>query len=174
MKEIDEKKRNEIRDITEIVFNYFDLPIVYLHSKSRKRELAQARQIAMYFSRRLTESSYELIGKVVGNKDHVTVMYGEKTVKDLYETSREIKNHVDTIEELIYDSIDLRSKNQYKLRPEIQVIKKYVMISDEIYRLQVQLPHKYRQMQLSITESLDRLRIELKLVKWVLGLIELE
>jgi hypothetical protein len=174
MKEIDEKKRNEIRDITEIVFNYFDLPIVYLHSKSRNRELVQARQIAMYFSRKLTKASYELIGEVVGSKDHVTAMHGEKTVKNLYETSREIKNHVDTIEELIYDSIDLRSKIQYKLRPKNQVIELYIMISNEICRLQVHLPNKYRQMQIGITESLNRLQIELKLVKWVLGLIEIE
>jgi hypothetical protein len=171
MKEIDEKKRNEIRDITEIVFNYFDLPIVYLHSKSRKRELVQARQIAMYFSRKLIKASYELIGEVVGSRDHATVMHGEKTVKNLYETSREIKNHVDTIEELIYDN--LRSKIQYKLRPQNQVIELYIMISNEICRLQVQLPNKYRQMQIGITESLNRLQIELKLIKWVLGLIEL-
>jgi chromosomal replication initiation ATPase DnaA len=44
--------------IQKVVCDYFDLPIELLKSKTRKREVVQARQIAMYFAKRMTKSSW--------------------------------------------------------------------------------------------------------------------
>ena len=69
-----------------------------LQSKTRKREIVQARQIAMYFSKNLTSSSLSTIGSVIGGKDHATVLHAYKTVNNLAETNKEFKSYIADIE----------------------------------------------------------------------------
>ncbi len=67
-------------------------------SASRKRELVQARQIAMYLSRNHTNNSLATIGSQIGGRDHATVLHAYNTVKDLMDTDRMFKKYVVEIE----------------------------------------------------------------------------
>ena len=68
-----EQKAVTIDDILKVVCKHFDLEPSAIHTKSRKREVVQARQIAMYLAKNHTDFSTSKIGKFIGNKDHATV-----------------------------------------------------------------------------------------------------
>jgi len=84
--------------IQKIVCDYFNMPVDSLHSKTRKREVVQARQIAMFFSKNLTKSSLASIGSQIGHKDHATVLHACKTVNNLIDTDKQFKYDIDEIE----------------------------------------------------------------------------
>lgn len=84
--------------IQKIVCDYFNLQAEMLKSKTRKREIVQARQIAMFFAKNLTKSSLAAIGSVVGGKDHATVLHACKTVNNLIDTDKRFKLYIDEIE----------------------------------------------------------------------------
>jgi chromosomal replication initiator protein len=87
--------------IQRIVCDYFGLEVDALHSKTRKREIVQARQIAMFFSKDMTNSSLSTIGAKIGNKDHATVLHACKTIKNLMETDKGFKTQIQDIESQI-------------------------------------------------------------------------
>ena len=82
------KKEISIDYIQQVVCDYFDMPMDLLNSKTRKREVVQARQLAMFFSKKLTKNSLARIGKQIGNRDHATVLHAVKTVTNLSETDK--------------------------------------------------------------------------------------
>jgi chromosomal replication initiator protein len=84
--------------IQKIVCDYFNMPVDSLHSKTRKREVVQARQIAMFFSKSLTKSSLASIGSQIGHKDHATVLHACKTVNNLIDTDKQFKYDIEEIE----------------------------------------------------------------------------
>lgn len=84
--------------IQKVVCNYFSMPVETLSSKTRKREIVQARQIAMYFAKTMTKSSLAAIGAAIGNKDHATVLHAFKTVNNLIDTDKKFKADVEEIE----------------------------------------------------------------------------
>ena len=84
--------------IQKIICDYFNMPIDSLQSKKRKREIVQARQIAMYFSKTLTKCSLASIGAQIGQKDHATVLHACKTVNNLIDTDKQFRVDVDEIE----------------------------------------------------------------------------
>lgn len=87
--------------IQKLVCEYFGIPLEKMHSKTRKREIVQARQIAMFFSKNFTKSSLAAIGSKCGNKDHATVLHACKTVKNLVDTDKGFKKYVDELENMI-------------------------------------------------------------------------
>ena len=100
---IDKFVKNTYREVSidyiqKVVCDYFDLPIELLKSKTRKREVVQARQIAMYFAKQLTRSSLANIGSYCGGKDHATVLHACRTVNNLMETDKDFKGYVDQLE----------------------------------------------------------------------------
>lgn len=84
--------------IQKIVADYFNLPLDALQRKTRKREILQARQIAMYFSKSLTGSSLASIGAQIGGKDHATVLHACKIVNNLIDTDKQFRADVEEIE----------------------------------------------------------------------------
>lgn len=95
------KEKYKIEDIIEIVCDYFDLNIETFHKKTNKREIVQARQIAMYFAKELTRNSLYKIGESIGGKDHATVLHAYKTVNNLIDTNKNFANYVNEIRILI-------------------------------------------------------------------------
>ncbi len=91
-------KELSVESISQTVCDYFGLDLELLQSKTRKREIVQARQIAMYFSKVLTNSSLSTIGAKIGKKDHATVLHACKAVNNLVETDKEFKSQVREIE----------------------------------------------------------------------------
>ena len=84
--------------IQKIVCDYFNMPVDSLQSRTRKREVVQARQIAMYLSKNFTKSSLASIGSQIGSKDHATVLHACKTVVNLLDTDRQFKTDLEEIE----------------------------------------------------------------------------
>lgn len=84
--------------IYKTVCGYFGLPTDSAQSKTRKREVVQARQIAMYFSKQMTKTSLASIGAQIGGKNHATVLHACKTVNNLMDTDRQFNDIIGNIE----------------------------------------------------------------------------
>ena len=96
---IDKFVKNTAREVSieyiqKVVCDYFDLPIELMKSKTRKREVVQARQIAMYFSKKMTKSSLANIGMHCGGKDHATVLHACRTVNNLADTDKTFRRYL--------------------------------------------------------------------------------
>ena len=87
--------------IQKVVCDYFDLAIDTMKSKTRKREVVQARQIAMYFAKNMTKSSLATIGMHCGGKDHATVLHACRTVNNLMDTDKRFKAYIEELEKKI-------------------------------------------------------------------------
>ena len=74
-------------------------------SQTRKREIVQARQIAMYLSRTLTNTSLDSIGSQIGGKNHATVLHACNTVCDLMDTDRTFRQYITDIEKQLRSNI---------------------------------------------------------------------
>ena len=96
-----QKKVINIPYIQEVVCEYFGIKREDLLSKSRRREVALPRQLAMYFSKELTNATFSKIGEEMGGKDHSTVMYACDTIKDVSKIDKEIKKFVKDLTERI-------------------------------------------------------------------------
>src|SRR3546814_18496658 len=83
----------------ERVSDYFEIPVKSVKSKSRKREIVQARQISMYLAKSHTKASLKSIGQFFGGRDHSTVIYACQTVDDLIDTDKKFKSWVQRSEE---------------------------------------------------------------------------
>ncbi len=110
-KEIDKKIINEIMDgeyykkrviinletIMTFVCEYFKIKEDDLLSKTRMKNILMPRQIAMFLSRELTNNSLHSIAVKFGGKDHTTVLYACKKIKNLYTTDDYVKGIIDEI-----------------------------------------------------------------------------
>ena len=87
-----------IEYIQKVVCDYYSIPLDMIQSKTRKREIVQARQIAMFFSKSLTKSSLATIGSKIGGKDHATVLHACKTVNNLIDTDKRFRMQISELE----------------------------------------------------------------------------
>jgi chromosomal replication initiator protein len=97
----EEKNDITIDKVQKIVCEYFNITRDTLLSKSRKRNIVQARQIAMYMSRTLINCSLSTIGTELGGKDHATVLHACNTVSDLMSTDKLFRQYVSDIERML-------------------------------------------------------------------------
>ncbi|NLT31501.1 MAG: chromosomal replication initiator protein DnaA [Propionibacterium sp.] len=74
--------------------NYFDVTLEDLCGPSRTQTLSNARQIAMYLCRELTDLSLPKIGQQFGGRDHTTVMYAERKIRKLLGERRSLYNQI--------------------------------------------------------------------------------
>ena len=91
------KREVSIDYIQKVVSDYFQLDLEILQSKTRKRHVVQARQLAMFFAKRYTKASLANIGSQIGDRDHATVLHACKTVDNLVSTDKQFKKFVDDI-----------------------------------------------------------------------------
>ena len=98
----EEKIDLSIDKVQKVVCDYFNITRDDILSKSRKRQIVQARQIAMYLSRQyISNCSLATIGAEIGGKDHATVLHACTTVADLMSTDRSFKKYVSDIERML-------------------------------------------------------------------------
>ena len=90
-----------IDKVQKVVCDYFNITRDDLLSKTRKRQIVQARQIAMYMSRNLINCSLSTIGAEIGGKDHATVLHACTTVNDLMSTDKTFRQYVTDIEKML-------------------------------------------------------------------------
>src|ERR1035437_9789364 len=87
-----------IEVIQKKVAEHFDIRLADMTSKRRPENIAFPRQIAMYLSRQMTESSLNTIGEAYGGRDHGTVLHACRLVKDRMEVDsnvRQVVNHLE-------------------------------------------------------------------------------
>ena len=98
----EEKIDLSIDKVQKVVCDYFNITRDDILSKSRRRQIVQARQIAMYLSRQyISNCSLATIGAEIGGKDHATVLHACTTVSDLMSTDRSFKKYVSDIEQML-------------------------------------------------------------------------
>ena len=83
--------------IINIVSEHFGVKPEDITSKKRNSEFVLPRQIVMYLCRELTATPYVEIGKLLGKKDHTTIMHGVKKITAELEKNEELRNKVDII-----------------------------------------------------------------------------
>lgn len=87
--------------IIEVVAEYFGIKPEDITSKRRNSEFVQARQIVMYLCRELTDTSFSSIGKILGKKDHTTVIHGVNKINEEIMNNDDLKNKIDSIKKKI-------------------------------------------------------------------------
>ena len=98
----DEDTSLTVEKVQSTVCDYYGISREVLLSPTRKRQIVQARQIAMFLSRKLIDNiSLATIGNETGGKDHATVLHACNTVSDLCATDRVFKKDVAGIEALL-------------------------------------------------------------------------
>jgi len=97
---ITRRKDISIEEIQRVVCEYYDIPDDLLRGKSRKKEIALARQIAMYLSKEMTHYSLKSIGLHFGGRDHTTVIHAIRTIDDLLGNGKKDNKFTETMDTL--------------------------------------------------------------------------
>ena len=97
----EDKKKITIDLIQKIVAQYFDMRVSDLRNKRRTRAIVYPRQIAMYLSRDLTDSSLPEIGEQFGGRDHSTVIHAYEKIRNDIALNSNTRGIVDRIKERI-------------------------------------------------------------------------
>jgi chromosomal replication initiator protein len=84
--------------IQKKVAEHFDIRLADMTSKRRPENIAFPRQIAMFLSRQMTESSLSAIGEAFGGRDHGTVLHACRLVKDRMEVDANVRQVVSYLE----------------------------------------------------------------------------
>ena len=92
------KREVSIDYIQKVVGDYFQMDVETLRSKTRKRHIVQARQLAMFFAKKLTKASLASIGSQIGKRDHATVLHACKTVNNLAATDKQFRKFVEDLD----------------------------------------------------------------------------
>ena len=93
-----ENKPITIDKIISKVCEHYKMDESVLHSKSRKREVVQVRQVAMFLAKKHTEISAAKIGQYIGKRDHATVLHACKMMKDLLAVDKGTQEDIEKIE----------------------------------------------------------------------------
>jgi len=94
-------KNISIENIIYTVANYYKISENQILSRKRTREIALARQIAMYLAKDLTTLTLESIGLNFGGKDHATVLYAYNSISNLAKKEKDVLNQILEIKEIL-------------------------------------------------------------------------
>ena len=83
--------------IMDVVAEHYNISVSDIISKKKNKEIANPRQICMYLSRKYTDYSLQNIGKIMGNRDHTTVIHGHDKINKMLETDETLKSNLDII-----------------------------------------------------------------------------
>lgn len=92
-----EKSRVSIEQIIERVCEYYTIPVNSMREKNRRKEVAHARQVAMYIAKCVTNHSLKSIGLNFGGRDHSTVIHAVTHVEQLKVTDPVLARQIDHI-----------------------------------------------------------------------------
>jgi len=96
-----QRPRLTIEHIKEEVALRYHLKRRDLEGTSRKKEISQARHIAIFLSREMTDNSFPAIGREFGNRDHTTIMHSYMKVKTLLEETPLVRAEINEIKEAL-------------------------------------------------------------------------
>ncbi len=90
-----------IHRIQEIIAEEMDVPCDLIRSKTRKKEIVQARQIAMFFCTEFTSQTLKTIGLQFGGRDHTTVIYAREKIQELMNAQKRFSETMSEMRQLI-------------------------------------------------------------------------
>jgi chromosomal replication initiator protein len=97
-----QKRDISIEQIQKVVCEYYSIPDDLLRGKSRKQEIAYARQVAMFFCKEMTRFSLKSIGLHFGGRDHTTVIHAVRTIDNgLNQKNKKIMDEIETVRKRI-------------------------------------------------------------------------
>ncbi len=91
------------KQIIQSVANFYEIKTGDLIKKSRRKEIARPRQIAMYLLREELNLSFPSIGEKLGGRDHTTVIYAHEKINQEIQNTDSLRQEVDFIKEKIYN-----------------------------------------------------------------------
>ncbi|MBB6450598.1 chromosomal replication initiator protein [Geomicrobium halophilum] len=86
-----------IEDIQTQVANFYQIKLEEITAKKRTKTIAFARQVAMYLSREMTESSLPKIGEKFGGRDHTTVIHAHEKISKLISSDQQVQQQLEEI-----------------------------------------------------------------------------
>jgi chromosomal replication initiator protein len=93
----DKNREITIDMILKEVCSHFSVTLSDIRSSKRIKSIMVPRQVAMYLSRKMTDSSLVSIGEKLGGKDHATVLHSIKKIDSELNVKKELKNTVEKI-----------------------------------------------------------------------------
>jgi chromosomal replication initiator protein len=97
----DVKKAITPEDILSMVAEHYGVTEKDIIGNKRSNKIVIPRQIAMYLCRELTGTSLKGIGKIIGNRDHTTVMHGIEKIENELSTNESLRNTVNILKKKI-------------------------------------------------------------------------
>src|SRR5699024_8130933 len=97
----DKPKMLSIYTIQQTVAKFYHITIEEIKGKKRTKGIVVPRQIAMYLSREMTDSSLPKIGSEFGGKDHTTVLHAHDKITNALKKDQSLKNDVETIKKTL-------------------------------------------------------------------------
>ncbi|HYE94731.1 MAG TPA: chromosomal replication initiator protein DnaA [Rubricoccaceae bacterium] len=91
----DARRSLTVEEITRVVCEFLQIPEDLVRARTRKREVVEARQVAMYFAKQLTKHSLKTIGLHFGGRDHSTVIHAVQSVEDQIETDGHFREKIE-------------------------------------------------------------------------------
>ncbi|MER3407765.1 MAG: hypothetical protein C4292_03025 [Nitrososphaera sp.] len=91
------KGAHTVDDVVVAVAKFYHLDAEQLRGRDRSKEVAYARQIAMYLAKELTQKSLPEIGELFGGRDHTTVMHASKTIRSLRDSDTRVHQDWDKL-----------------------------------------------------------------------------
>jgi len=88
--------------IIESVAGFYNVSEQALLGPDRTKEVAMARQVAMYLLREETDASLPSVGESLGGRDHTTIMYGYKKIADMIERDDNLRRQIIALRERLY------------------------------------------------------------------------
>ena len=94
---IETQKEITPESIMDVVAEHYNITVSDILSRKKNKEIATPRQICMYLIRKYTNSSLQVIGKAMGNRDHTTIIHGYEKISDLLDRDEHLKANVDIL-----------------------------------------------------------------------------
>ncbi len=90
-----------IEHIVKVVCDYYNIELDTFNSAKRTRDVAQARQVAMFLAKQHTKAPLTVIGSSIGGRNHATVLHSCKAVSDMMDTDKQFKLQIEEIERIV-------------------------------------------------------------------------
>ncbi len=95
------RKSVTLKDIEDVVIKHYNVSRNDIHSGNKSKNVALARQVCMYLTKELTESSYQEIGRFFANKRHTTVIFAINKIKEKMKSSDEFRSYTENLVRII-------------------------------------------------------------------------
>lgn len=97
-----ENKPLTVEDVVERVCSHYGVSTDVISTKTRKRDIVQIRQVAMYLAKKHTDASSAKIGKLIGKRDHATVLHACKIITGQLDVDKAFKEEMAELEMAIH------------------------------------------------------------------------